>query len=70
MRDLVNLVGEYKHQVSQETLDEMMITHLYNYVNGRPNDAMLGRDLRKDVLELHQIFLKVKEIRDKTVILD
>jgi hypothetical protein len=31
---------------------------------------MLGRDLRKDVLELHQIFLKVKEIRDKTVILD
>jgi len=70
MRDLVNLVGEYKHQVSQETLDEMMITHLYNYVNSRPNDATLGRDLRKDVLELHQIFLKVKEIRDKTVILD
>lgn len=70
MRDLVNLVGKYKHQVSQEKLDEMMITHLYNYINDRPNDATLGGDLRKDVLELHQLFLKVKEIRDKTIILD
>ena len=33
MRDLVNIIGEYKHKVPSETLDEIMITHLYNFVN-------------------------------------
>jgi len=70
MKDLVNIIGEYKHKVSSETLDEIMITYLYNFVNARPNDTTLGKDLRKDVLQLHDIFLEVKAKRDKTTILD
>ena len=70
MRDLVNIIGEYKHKVPSETLDEIMITHLYNFVVARPNDTTLGQDLRKDVLQLHEIFLEVKAKRDKTPILD
>ena len=70
MRDLVNIIGEYKHKVPSETLDEIMITHLYNFVVARPNDTTLGKDLRKDVLQLHEIFLEVKAKRDKTKILD
>ena len=70
MRDLVNMIGKYKHELPQEQLDELMITYLYNYVNSKPNDFDLGETLRKEVLELHKIFLEVKAIRDKTVILD
>ena len=70
MRDLVNIIGAYKHKVPSETLDEIMITHLYNFVDARPNDTTLGKDLRKDVLQLHEIFLEVKAKRDKTTILD
>lgn len=70
MRDLVNIIGEYKHKVPSETLDEIMITYLYNFVNARPNNSTLGEDFRKDVLHLHEIFLEVKDNRDKTTILD
>jgi hypothetical protein len=70
MRDLVNMIGKYKHELPQEQLDELMITYLYNYVNSKPNDFDLGETLRKEVLELHKIFLEIKAIRDKTVILD
>ena len=70
MRDLVNIIGEYKHKVGSETLDEIMITYLYNFVVARPNDTTLGKDLRKDVLQLYEIFLEVKAKRDKTPILD
>ena len=70
MRDLINIIGEYKHKVASETLDEIMITYLYNYVKARHNDDTLGKDLRKDVIELHDIFLEVKAKRDKTEIID
>ena len=70
MRDLVNMIGKYKHELPQEQLDELMITYLYNYVNSKPNDFDLGETLRKEVLELHKIFLEINAIRDKTVILD
>jgi hypothetical protein len=70
MRDLVNMIGKYKHELPQEQLDELMITYLYNYGNSKPNDFDLGETLRKEVLELHKIFLEIKAIRDKTVILD
>ena len=70
MRDLVNMIGKYKHELPQEQLDELMITYLNNYVNSKPNDFDLGETLRKEVLELHKIFLEIKAIRDKTVILD
>ena len=45
MRDLVNIIGEYKHKVGSETLDEIMITYLYNFVVGRPNRLYVGRRL-------------------------
>jgi len=70
MRDLINIIGEYKHKVSSEELDEIMITYLYNYVNARPNNMSLGQEFRKDVLHLHELFLQVKERREKTKILD
>jgi len=70
MRDLINVIGEYKHKVSSEELDEIMITYLYNYVNARPNNMSLGQEFRKDVQHLYELFLKVKERREKTKILD
>ena len=39
MKDLVNILGEYKHKVSSETLHEIMIKYIYNSLKARPNDT-------------------------------
>jgi len=70
MKDLINLIGENKHKVSSEKLDEMMITYLNNYINKIPNDYTLGFKFRKDVLHLFELLKKIKLIRDKVKILD
>ena len=60
MRDLVNMIGKYKHELPQEQLDELMITYLYNYVNSKPNDFDLGETLRKEVLVLSLLIVEGK----------
>ena len=70
MVELVNKVVEYKHKITSEKLEELIVNHLKDYIKDCPNDADLGAKMRKDIAIADNLLKKILPIWQKTVTID